>query len=53
MQEWKEDFVYQAPISVTVFVWAGLIMTGIAIVTLSFQTIKAARVNPTKYLKEE
>ena len=53
MNKWLQDFVYRAPISVWVFVLAALGAIGIALFTVSFQSIKAAMMNPTKSLRSE
>jgi len=53
MHKWLQDFVYRAPISAWVFVLAALGAIGIALFTVSFQSIKAARTNPTKNLRSE
>ena len=53
MNKWLEDFVYRAPISAWVFVVAAVGAIGIAVFTISFQSIKAAMTNPTKSLRSE
>jgi putative ABC transport system permease protein len=53
MSKWLEDFAYQIPMSWWVFVVAGLGAVLIALVTVSFQSIKAALMNPVKSLKAE
>ncbi|WP_205510933.1 ABC transporter permease [Longitalea arenae] len=53
MYSWLQDFAYRAPISWWVFIMAGSLAAGIAIVTVSFQTIKAAIMNPVKSLRTE
>lgn len=53
MQKWFESFAYHTNISVWVFVLAGIIMMLVAVITLCFQTIKAAIVNPVKSLRTE
>jgi putative ABC transport system permease protein len=53
MNKWLEDFVYRAPISAWVFVLAALGAIAIALFTVSFQSIKAAKTNPTKSLRSE
>ena len=53
MQRWLENFVYKVPLNGMLFViTAGLVLV-IAIITLSFQTIKAAMTNPVEELKNE
>jgi len=51
MNKWLEDFAYKINIGWTVFVFAGLLATAIAILTISFQSVKAAVANPVKSLR--
>ena len=53
MYKWLQDFAYRVNISWWVFVLAGAIALAIAIVTVSFQAIKAALANPVKSLRAE
>lgn len=53
MNQWLGDFAYRTGISWTVFLTAGLLSVLIALVTVSFQTIKAAYSNPINILKYE
>jgi putative ABC transport system permease protein len=53
MNVWLQNFVYHIQISIGLFVTAGALMILIAIITLSFQTIKAASANPVKSLRTE
>jgi putative ABC transport system permease protein len=53
MNKWLRDFAYRIDISWQVFVLAALLATIIAIITVGFQAIKAALVNPVKSLKTE
>ena len=53
MHSWLQDFAYHTEINWWVFVLAGVISTGIALFTVSFQSIKAALMNPVKSLKSE
>ncbi|MEO8415569.1 MAG: ABC transporter permease [Ginsengibacter sp.] len=51
--EWLQDFAYRTTMGAWVFVVSGLGMLLIALITLSFQTIKAAIENPVKSLRTE
>jgi putative ABC transport system permease protein len=51
--QWLQHFAYRIDVEWWVFALAGLASTGIAIITISFQSIKAATVNPVKSLKSE
>ncbi|OQP62736.1 cell division protein FtsX [Niastella vici] len=53
MHTWLQDFAYRTNISWWVFVMAGALAALIAVVTVSFQTIKAAIANPVAALKNE
>ncbi|MVM34011.1 FtsX-like permease family protein [Spirosoma sp. HMF4905] len=53
MNQWLQDFAYRITIEWWVFVLAGLVAVGIAVLTVSFQSIKAALVNPVKSLRSE
>jgi putative ABC transport system permease protein len=53
MHQWLEDFAYRINISWMVFVSAGLVAILIALITVSFQAIKAAMANPVKSLRTE
>jgi putative ABC transport system permease protein len=51
--QWLQDFAYKIDIAWWVFPLAGLLAVGIALVTVSFQSVKAALVNPIKSLRSE
>jgi putative ABC transport system permease protein len=53
MSKWLEDFAYRIDISWWMFVMVGVIAFIIALATTSFQTIKAAVVNPVDSLRAE
>ena len=53
MNKWLEDFAYRININWTVFLVAGLCTLLIALLTVSFQAIKAAIANPVKSLRTE
>jgi putative ABC transport system permease protein len=53
MHNWLQDFAYHTEISWWVFVLAGILSVGISVLTVSFQSIKAALMNPVKSLKSE
>ena len=53
MNKWLQDFAYRTNISWMVFVTTALIAIGIALLTISFQAIKAAIANPVKSLRTE
>ena len=53
MQEWLQDFAYRISIGVWVFFIAGITAIFIAIITISYQAIRAAVKNPVKSLQTE
>ncbi len=53
MHVWLQDFAYKINLSWTVFLTAGLLAVLIALITISFQSIKAALANPVKSLRTE
>jgi len=53
MNMWLQDFAYRINISVWVFAIAGFAAVLIALLTISFQAIKAAIANPVKSLRTE
>ena len=53
MNEWLDNFAYRIHISAWVFVLAGTCALLIAMVSVSFQTIKAAMANPVKSMRTE
>jgi putative ABC transport system permease protein len=53
MHKWLQDFVYRISIDWVVFVLAGLTALLIAVLTVSYQAIKAALSNPVKNLRTE
>lgn len=53
MHRWLQDFAYKTNLSWWIFVLAGFIALFIALITVSFQAVKAAIANPVKSLKSE
>lgn len=53
MHRWLQNFAYQTPMSVWVFLLAAFAIFAIALVTVSIKAIKAATVNPVKSLRTE
>lgn len=53
MQNWLQSFAYRIDINLWVFVIAGIVAICIALLTVSFQAVKAAVANPVKSLKTE
>jgi putative ABC transport system permease protein len=53
MNNWLNDFAYKMNLSWTIFVIAGIFAILIALLTISFQSVKAALANPVKSLRTE
>ncbi|HRH48001.1 MAG TPA: ABC transporter permease [Panacibacter sp.] len=53
MHTWLQDFAYRTDISWWIFALAGSGALAIALLTVSFQAIRAALMNPTKSLRTE
>jgi putative ABC transport system permease protein len=51
MQEWLSNFAYRTNIEAWIFLAAGAVAVLIALATVSFQSVRAALVNPTKSLR--
>lgn len=51
--KWLEDFPYKIAISISLFFQVFIIVFGLAIVTIGWQTLKAAQTNPVNSLKYE
>jgi len=53
MTKWLENFAYKTDISWWIFAVAGISAIAIALITVSWQSIKAALMNPVKSLRSE
>ena len=53
MNKWLQDFAYRVNIGWWIFFLAGAVAVLIALITVSFQAIKAAMANPVKSLRTE
>jgi len=53
LQRWLQSFLYRTQIRFDIFIAAGVITLIIALVTISGQSIKAARANPVDSLRHE
>jgi len=53
MNKWLQNFAYRIDLSVWIFFLSGLAAFGIALVTVSYQSIKAATANPVNSLRYE
>ena len=53
MNSWLENFAYKTTLSWWIFALSGIITLIIALITVSWQTFKAARRNPVEALRYE
>jgi putative ABC transport system permease protein len=53
MHKWLENFAYKTEISMLIFVMAGLTASGIALLSVSWQSWRAATRNPVNALRNE
>ncbi len=53
MNKWLQNYPYRIAVSVWIFAFTGLLVVLIALLTISFQAIKAAVTNPVKSLRTE
>ncbi len=53
MNRWLQDFAYHTDLPWWVFALSGALAVGIALLTVSFQSVKAALMNPVKSLRTE
>jgi putative ABC transport system permease protein len=53
LNKWLENFAYQTEISWWIFALAGLLALGVSLITVSWQTFRAARRNPVEALRYE
>jgi putative ABC transport system permease protein len=53
MSKWLQNYVYRISLSWWMFALVGCIAVSIALITVSFQALKATMSNPVKSLKTE
>jgi putative ABC transport system permease protein len=53
MHKWLQDFAYRIDIEWWIFALAGMVAIVIALLTVSYQSIRAAMANPVKSLRTE
>ncbi len=53
MDQWLQGFAYRITLGPVVFIEAAIISLAVAIVTISWQSIRAARANPIRSLRSE
>jgi len=53
MRSWLQDYHYRISIGVDTFLFAGIFIFAVAWITVLFHALKAARVNPVRFLRDE
>jgi predicted permease len=53
MHRWLDSFAYRTSITADVFVWTGLSALTITLLTIGYQALKAASMNPVESLRSE
>jgi putative ABC transport system permease protein len=53
MDTWLKDYAYRTEISFWIFIASGVTAVVIALITISFQTMKALLSNPVQSLRSE
>jgi putative ABC transport system permease protein len=53
MDKWLTGFAYHIDVDALIFVYAGLLSLAVALLTVSYESIRAALTNPIKSLRSE
>ncbi len=53
ISKWLEDFAYKTSMGISIYILAAVVALLISILTISFQSVKAANTNPVKTLRYE
>jgi putative ABC transport system permease protein len=53
MKDWLQDFIYPTRMSVWMFVGTGVLTVAVTLLTISYSTIRAGRINPADSLRVE
>ena len=53
MKKWLANFAYRTPIGIEIFLFSGILALGIAFLTISYQSFKAAVIGPIDPLRYE
>ena len=53
MSRWLKNFAYRTDFNLLIFVLSGILVLGVALLTVSFQSIRAATANPSDSLRYE
>lgn len=53
ISQWLDNFAYKASVGIGIFIYAGVSALGIAVLTVSYESIRAASGNPVHALRNE
>ena len=53
VNRWLREFAYRTNIGIEIFIWAGVATFAVALITVSWQSVKAALMNPVNSLRSE
>ncbi len=53
IQQWQQQFVYQASFGIGIYIWTVLIVFLVSLGTVAWQSLKASRANPVDSIKTE
>jgi len=53
VNRWLQNFFYRVNLGIGIFIFTGIIVLAIALLTISYQVIKTATTNPVDYLRYE
>lgn len=53
IQNWLQNFAYRVEMSPLIFVYTGIVTLGIVVLTISWQSLKAANMNPVDSIQNE
>jgi putative ABC transport system permease protein len=51
MQRWLQDFAYRIQLSADLFILGGAIVAAVALATVAYQGVRAARMDPVASLR--
>jgi len=53
MNKWLNNYAYHADINLLIFIFSAVVAIAVALITVSFQSLKAAKINPADSIKYE
>lgn len=53
VKHWLQEFAYRVPVGISIFIGAALFILFVGLLTVSFQTLRAAMTNPAESLRHE